>query len=373
MSRRVKGEGSWGPATINGTTYQRFTITVDGVRKQFYGRTKTEAREKYENYLKTHGKAKKKTNLSLTSAAYEMLDMKRSQIKPTTYAAYEGEIKFMSKHPVGRLQIAAITTKDVQKYLDSLTEEKPLKGIKEQKLIIKMTLDYCLDTGYITEDVMGKVKIPAAVHVKKPTRQITFLTTEERHKIEETAFLKTEKGHPVFRGNAKYAIVFILHTGLRVSELVALEWEDYDEEKRRIHVSKNAPLIKTENGYKQVVTTPKTKNSVRNIPLDDTAMEIINILGKKPGQKILFPSSAGTMLRQRNIMRTLDAIVKRSGIDKTPTLHDLRHTFASELIRNGADIKTVSKVLGHANVSTTLDIYVHKSDEDIDKIRGLID
>lgn len=372
MSRRVKGEGSWGVAKINGSSYHRFQITIEGVRKVFYGHTKTEARGKYEEYLKNHGKSTKKTNLTLSAVADEMLAMKKSQIKQTTYAAYEGEIGFLNKHSIAKRQIISLTAKDVQRYLDSLTSEKALKGIKEQKLIIKMTLDHALSCGYIEEDIMGKVKTPAAVHVKKPTRQIVFLTTEERKKVEESALALTEKGYPIFRGNAKYAIIFILHTGLRIAELSALTWEDFDPVKKRIHISKNAPTTKVDGKYTQVITSPKTKSSIRNVPLDDTALGILKTLGnKKTG--IIFPSSTDTMLNRRNVARTLDGIVKRAKIDKNPTLHDLRHTFASELLRNGADIKTVSKVLGHKSVSTTLDIYVHKSDEDIDEIRGLID
>ena len=372
MSRRVKGEGSWTTQTVKGYTYHKFQIIINGDKKVFYGHTKAEAREKYETYLKAHGRVKR-GNITLKEAMSDMLDMKKSQIKQTTYAAYEGEMNFLNKHSIAKRQVAGLTSKDVQKYLDSLTDKKALKGIKEQKLIIKMTMDYCLDLGYITEDIMGKVKTPSAVHVVKPTRQITVLTTEERHKIEEAALSVTPKGYPVFKGNAKYAIIFILHTGLRIGELSALTWEDYNPKTKRIHISKNAPTTKVGDKYVQIITTPKTKNSIRNVPLDKTALEILGILGKKNKTGIMFPSSADTMLNRRNVSRTLDSIVKRAGVNKKPTIHDLRHTFATELLRNGADIKTVSKVLGHASVSITLDLYVHKSDEDIDGIRGLID
>ena len=97
MSRRINGEGSWGVKDIGGHTYQRFSATIDGIRKDFYGRTKTEAREKYEDYLLSHGKSKKKSSLTLVSAAYEMLDFKKTRIKQTTYGAYLGEIKFLEK------------------------------------------------------------------------------------------------------------------------------------------------------------------------------------------------------------------------------------------------------------------------------------
>jgi integrase/recombinase XerD len=108
------------------------------------------------------------------------------------------------------------------------------------------------------------------------------------------------------------------------------------------------------------------------VPLDDVAMGILKKLHENRQSEYVFENAKGGMMHRRNITRTLDNIVEKSGISQKPSLHDLRHTFASELIRQGADIKTVSTVLGHASVSTTLNIYVHKSDDDLNMIKNLI-
>jgi site-specific recombinase XerD len=78
------------------------------------------------------------------------------------------------------------------------------------------------------------------------------------------------------------------------------------------------------------------------------------------------------MLGRNDVDKTLRQMVKRAGLNRKPTLHDLRHTYASELIRNGVDMKTVSVVLGHADISTTMNIYVHKSDDDLEKLKNIL-
>ena len=367
--KRLKGEGSWSEQNKNGTVYKRFRIAIDGKQKDFYGRTKTEAYNKYKDYLNTHSIAAKKVNLTLSSAAREMLESKRKQIKQTTYAAYEAEIRFLEKYPIHKIQINSLTSKDIQNYIDSLTETKSIKGIKNQKSIIKMTIDYCLDFGYVKEDLLKKIKLPNEIYVKKPTRQITFLSTEERRLLENESKRLKPDGTPYYIGHGKDVIVFILHTGLRMGEAIALRWDDIDFEKERVHIDKTVSTVRTEKGYKNIETTPKTKNAIRNVPLDETAIGILNNL---KGEGYVFKSLSGGLISRYNITRTLNSMVSRAGIDKKVGPHDLRHTFASELIRNGADIKTVSQILGHANVSITLNIYVHKSDDDLDKIKGLI-
>jgi site-specific recombinase XerD len=136
--------------------------------------------------------------------------------------------------------------------------------------------------------------------------------------------------------------------------------------RRFININKNAPT----SGYK--ITTPKRKSSFRNVPLDDVAFQIIKELSEDKVGKFVFHTKDGNMLNRNSVHATLRKMIKHSGIEQNPTLHDLRHTYASELIRNGVDMKTVSVVLGHSDITTTMNIYVHKSDDDLEVLKSIL-
>jgi integrase len=329
--------------------------------------------KKYQKYMDNQGSDEiKATAFTVRQVAEMMLEARKARVKATTYEYYQKEIAFLSGQPFGKMQISQITSRDIQRYIDSLADKKALKGIKNQKLTLNLTFEYAAENGYCKDGLMEKIQIPNEENIDKKTREPVFLTSDERRAIEAEADRKHKCGKPFYTGNAKHAIVFLLHTGLRISELIALTWDDVDFGNEKIHIGKNAPMIKKDGKYQPVVTTPKTKNSIRNVPLDDVAMGILKELHENRQSEYVFENAKGGMMHRRNITRTLDNIVEKSGISQKPSLHDLRHTFASELIRQGADIKTVSTVLGHASVSTTLNIYVHKSDDDLNMIKNLI-
>jgi site-specific recombinase XerD len=128
--------------------------------------------------------------------------------------------------------------------------------------------------------------------------------------------------------------------------------------------------------YSTKVTTPKRESSVRKVPLDNTAVETLDYLHRKNKHEkdnLVFPNRNGNMLSRRNVAHTLERMLTRVSFSKRPSLHDLRHTYASELIRNGINVKKVSQILGHSDVSTTLNIYVHVGEDEYDDVRDALD
>ena len=368
MGKRLNGEGSWSRVNIRGNEYDVFQISLDGIRKSFYGKTKTEARNKYKAYLEERQKSPVKTDRTLRQVAEAMVESRKVQIKPTTYDGYMYEVKRISDSKIGRLQIATVTPDDLQKHIDAMAKERSYSAIKSHRVVLKMTFDYAVSAGYIASNPMRDVRLPNKANIVKETRQAVFLSTEERHMIE------SEAANEIYTGNSAKAIVFILHTGLRISELIALTWDDISFQTERMYIRKNAPISKNYGDkFSAKVTTPKRESSKRTIPLDKMAMDIVRELRSKSKTDVVFANTNGGMLSRRNVYRTLENIVRRSGIDKNPSLHDLRHTFASELIRNGVDMKKVSQILGHSSVKTTMDIYVHNSDDDLDSVKGILD
>jgi integrase len=160
-----------------------------------------------------------------------------------------------------------------------------------------------------------------------------------------------------------------IFTGMRISELLGLIWSDIDLEAGVLHV--RAQLSVPRRGAPGQRVPTKTRASVREIPL---AAPLVHLLGgtraarNATGAEWVFITSATTAHAQRNVTRRgLRLAAQRAGIDDgtRPRLrfHDLRHTFASHLIVDlGLDVARVSRILGHAHISTTLDIYTHLFD-----------
>ena len=333
------GEGSWQKQKKNGNEYHRYSVMIKGKQKDFYGKTKTEALKKYKSYIEKNTDAPKKTNLTIKDVAVLCVESKKEQIKSTTYDFYNACIERLGS--IGNYQIQAADSDILQGYINSLKDTSAYSTIKHQRLILNMTFSYALEHGFVNKNPMKNVKLPNKANVVKEEKTPVFLTKEERYALEreservyaEKEYRSKPAGEPVYGASAK-AVVFILHTGLRIGELIALTWDDVDLDKKVIYIRRNAEVVKdydknAQKKYKLKISTPKRESSVRKVPLDKKAMNILNSLDR--GETV-FHTKNGTPLDKNHVARTLKTMTKRSGIQSNPSPHDLRHTYASELI-----------------------------------------
>ena len=156
-------------------------------------------------------------------------------------------------------------------------------------------------------------------------------------------------------------ILFTIFTGVRIGELCGLRWGDIDLNNKVAHISRTVERIDDLNPEavrktKVIVTEPKTEDSIRNIPLQDFLVDHLMKYRREDNCYLLTGSTRYTephscYVRYR---RFLD----RNGIGKN-TFHALRHTFATKCVEKGFDIKSLSEILGHSSVTTTMTFYVH--------------
>lgn len=171
------------------------------------------------------------------------------------------------------------------------------------------------------------------------------------------------QGHFTFTG---LGIYISLSTGLRIGEICALKWGDINVTDGTITVSRTIERIYIVEGEKKhtelVINTPKTKNSCREIPMSKELLAMIKPLKKVVNDDFYVLTNCENPMEPRTYRNYYNKFMTKLGIPKLK-YHGLRHSFATRCIEAGCDYKTVSVLLGHSNISTTLNLYVHPNME----------
>ncbi|MDE5754797.1 MAG: site-specific integrase, partial [Oscillospiraceae bacterium] len=159
------------------------------------------------------------------------------------------------------------------------------------------------------------------------------------------------------------AVLLSYYTGLRIGEVCGLRWSDINFEKNSLTVSRTVQRITEKNDNHAthlLIGTPKSKTSVRIIPLPKFLMNILSKHKIKTDAYIL--SQTASPVEPRTLQYRFKSLLKRANLPSVK-FHALRHMFASNCIKLGFDVKTLSEILGHSAVETTLNRYVHASIE----------
>ena len=240
--------------------------------------------------------------------------------------------------------------------------------------IIHGALEKAVELGMIVRNPCKGVAFP-----KDDTETMRVLT-----QVEQGRFINALAGEYY-----RPMLLMYLYSGLRLGEGIPLTWDDIDLNKRTIQVNKKAIVrhdYASHTAKLEVQNFCKTKSSKRRVVI---TMGLVQELkahkaammkqAKQEGREwsesdLAFPNTKGNMVYSRNLQTSLGKIFARAGIEGA-TMHTLRHTYATRCFEAGVDIKAVSEQLGHANVKTTYNIYVHLLDDtkekEIDKLAGI--
>lgn len=149
-----------------------------------------------------------------------------------------------------------------------------------------------------------------------------------------------------------------LTTGMRLGELLGLKWEDLDWKKRILSIKRQLQRD-PENGF--IFTAPKTKAGTRTITLGKNTLEVLKLHSSAQSvyqHPLIFYFPDGSPLGERKVQKAFKSLLELAGLPRL-RFHDLRHTSATQMLTNGIDVLSVSRRLGHAKTSITLDIYAH--------------
>jgi integrase len=177
--------------------------------------------------------------------------------------------------------------------------------------------------------------------------------------------------------NQRLAVLITLCTGMRIGEICALRWENVDVEAKCIRIRQtlsrvyDVDLIGSNKGKTKIIfSTPKTSGSYRDVPLNKELLAILKTYKKISNDKFFVATGTEHFTEPRTFRSVYERLILNEiKLPRIIHFHGLRHTFASRLVSSGVDVKTASRILGHADISTTLNLYVHPSmDNKIDAV-----
>lgn len=193
------------------------------------------------------------------------------------------------------------------------------------------------------------------------------LSIEEMDKLRGVLYQKWKTNNRRFVNGG--AVDFILNTGLRMGEALALKWSDISFEKKTVSVTKNLILVKDRSGkglkYKLILQDrPKSDKSKRMLPLNKAALQALEDLKTAPGYSpngFIIHTKDGKPVLPRTFEQMLGLMCKAAGIREIGA-HSLRHTYATRLFEKRVDIKIISELLGHSSTEITYRVYIHVID-----------
>ena len=268
--------------------------------------------------------------------------------KERTYIRYEQLIRAHIAPKIGNMCINDLTPIVLQSFVTELLNSGNLKTGKELSANTINTTISVIQNSLRTAHLLGIAKEYKANMIKRPKlkeRKIECFTLVEQKKI-ETAVFNSKK-------TKMFGIVLCLYTGLRIGELIALQWKDIDLQKGVLTVSRSCH---DKNGS-IVFDEPKTVTSCRVIPLPKQLLPKLKNI-KKNSNSDFVVSMGGNAVSVRSYQRSFELLLKKLNITHRG-FHSLRHTFATRALECGMDVKTLSEILGHKNPTVTLNRYVH--------------
>lgn len=359
---RKRKDGRWEGRIIIG-----YDLSGKARYRSVYGHSYQEVKEK-KNLLAISGRnegysssGQGKGNLRLTFAQVmeEWLDSRKDSIKTSTYTQYSFMLNKYILPELGAQPLFSLSSDMLNEFLKNklYSGRTDGKGGLSPKTVADIRSIVLQGISYA-----GERKYPCAVDTKifyPKTRQpnIDVLTKAEQNKLEQTLFQSSD---PIRLG-----IMIALYGGLRIGEVCALQWGDFNYTAGTVQVSKTLIRIKDltrDSGRKTkvIIDKPKTEHSNRIIPLPSFLLEFMRQEAK--GENCYVLTGTAEYVEPRLCLKQYKQVLEQAGLPPF-TFHALRHTFATRCVESGFEIKALSEILGHSNVSTTLQRYVHPSIE----------
>lgn len=360
---RGNGEGSIysnGKYWVTAVTVGRDPATNRLKRKYFYSNTRKAAKEKLTEILyQLHKNSYVEPSAMLIGqwALYWFETFKKPQISSSTYSIYKIRVEKHIIKPFGHLALKSLTAFHIQEYYNKLSKN----GTSSNYLKLLYTNLNTMCTQAVKMELLSKNPLENVVLPKsqKSAKKIKVLTVKQQQKLVEYC-KKNEKD---------FIFIFLLATGLRIGEALALTWNDINFKKQTLYVKHT--LIRVGNKY-EVKEGAKTEYGERLVPFTQKIGSPLLEIKSKSKSDLVFPSKKNSYESIRNIQNRLKRICEYLDLPAFSP-HALRHTFATRLIETGVNVKVISQLLGHADIKITLNIYAHALEDTLQANVSVLD
>ncbi len=357
MSKRGQNEGSiykrpdgrW--TSVINLGYQGGKLK----RQYFYGKTREEVAGKLTEALQKHRQglpvAFEKQNLGQFLERW-LEDSVKPSVRPNTYSSYEQNVRLYLKPHLGSIQLSRLTPQHIQSFMNAqLKEGRSSRLINYQRTVLRCALNEAVKWNLVARNAAALVDPQRYIK-----GEIVPLNAEDANK-----FLEAIKGDPL-----ETVFHVALSLGLREGEILGLRWQDVDLDKRIVHVRCSLQRI----DKKLRLVEPKTEKSKRTLPIPDSLLSSLRAHRTKQLEDKLaagaewqenglaFTTSRGTPLSARNVIRSYHRLLAKGKL-KRRRFHDLRHSCATFLLAKNIPARTVMDILGHSNISLTMNTYSH--------------
>lgn len=320
-------------------------IRINGKRKAFRGRTDREVWEKVKAYQADRDRGKTETFEEVARKWWNEIEPTLAPNSLRNYSpAYERAVAYF-----GDDDVAEITARDIERYINNFAKTYAKKTVMTQRSIIRQILNKAQLEGHIMYNPVTAVKLPKN------------LTQSRRHAPSPAQIEKIKAGISADFGLFAFLIYY---TGCRRGEALALRYEDIDREAKTIRINKSVYDV----GSTPHIKEPKTEAGDRVVPLLSALADALP--NRKRGY--IFSDDGGkTPLSSSKTTKLYKKYCAATGVTTTP--HEIRHGYASALHASGVDAKTAQTLLGHAQLSTTMDIYTDVLDKSINEAAEKMD
>ena len=307
--------------------------------------------------------------------AYWLENYVRPIAKPAGYQHYRDNVEKHILPHLGKIPLGELTPRVLQQFLNqqarngNLRDHDPLstKSMRNMRVVLDVALKQAMAEGIIHNN-----PVPLTVVKSVRSHRMQIMTNEIQQQLENYLFRNRHDYHA--------GILIAMFTGMRLGEVCALQWKDYDADKGRLHVNKtvrretNYDAKPGENRTMLVVNEPKTVSSDRILTMPPVLETVLKQQRVDYARRFRIPnendpivfSGVGKMVDPDNLSHYFVRLLKKLGLPHVK-FHAMRHTFATRAIENGIDIATVSGLLGHADVTTTTHFYVQPREAAMDQ------
>lgn len=337
------------------------------IYRSFYGKTYTAVKETRnrvmsQNFMNggTFANSRKvQTRADVGNLLAEWLVFVKPQVKESTYSRYTAIVENHLRPELGSILLTELTTEDIDAFIRKKLNRGNLRtgGRLSSKTVTGFLSVMRLALNYGAERGRGCTHLIVIRNPRRNPPEIRIFTREEQQTLERMLLEEDSR--------IAFGIFLSLYLGLRIGEVCGLRWEDWDGPSRLLSVRRSVQRIpvpgdsgSSKTKTRLIIGTPKTYGSLRRIPIPSFLLPFFVQYRTSPECYIL--TGTGCCMEPRQYDRKYKRILEKCGLGHF-NYHALRHTFATRCLENHFDLKSLSEILGHTNVSTTLQKYVHPS------------